>query len=38
VVGATVKLYYGYKFQMQQHADSAGWNKAAAVTSPEVEQ
>jgi F0F1-type ATP synthase assembly protein I len=38
VVGATIKLYYGYKFQMEQHAQAASWTdgaKAAATRSTE---
>ncbi len=33
LVGATIKLYYGYKFQMQQHAEAATWARPKSATT-----
>jgi F0F1-type ATP synthase assembly protein I len=34
LVGATIKLYYGYKFQMAQHAEKASWTKVTPIARP----
>ncbi len=39
LVGATIKIYYGYKFQMQQHAEASSWTdlKSPRSTTEQAE-